>query len=118
MTGDIERNRRKPDNVKPVRKKKGTKIVFVLLSLVLVAYLGVAAYFTRHFLFNTYVNDIPAYNLSAKDIEDAVVAELKNYALTINSRGGITDTISSDDIKLTLQMDDQFTDALKQLKPI
>ncbi len=118
MTGDIERNRRKPDNVRPVRKKKGTKIVFVLLSLVLLAYLGVAAYFTRHFLFNTYVNDISAYNLTAKDIEEAVIAELRNYSLTINSRGGLTDVISSDDIKLTLQMDDQFTDALKQLKPI
>ena len=118
MTSDIEKRRSKPDTDKNVGKKKGGKIAFFLLSLVIVAYLGVAAYFTRHFLFNTYVNDIPAYNLTAADIENAVIGELKNYALTINSRGGLTDVISSDDIQLTLQMGDRFTDALKELKPL
>ncbi|MBE5842812.1 MAG: hypothetical protein E7302_01375 [Butyrivibrio sp.] len=117
MPGDIERKGQKNNRGNVTRKKKGGKIAFFLLSLVLVAYLGVAVYFTKHFLFNTYVNEIPAYNLTAADIEKAVVDELKNYKLTINSRGGLTDVISSDDIQLTLQMDDQFTEALKQLKP-
>ena len=94
-------------------------VIFLLsfLGVLILAYLITAVYFTKHFLFNTYVNGIPAYNKTAKQIEDEVVSGLKQYVMTIHGRGDVTDTISSEDIQLSLQMDDQFEDALKSQNP-
>ncbi len=102
------------------KNKKGSKaglILAVIITILAVAYLGVSFYFTKHFLFNTYVNDIFAYKMTANDIEKAVTDELKKYSLTINSRGGLTDSITSDDISLSLQLAGQFDRALKEQNP-
>ncbi|MCR5100671.1 MAG: L,D-transpeptidase/peptidoglycan binding protein, partial [Butyrivibrio sp.] len=87
-------------------------IILLVLTLVLIIYIGISLYFTKHFLFNTYVNDIDAQNMTASDIEEVVTSELKKYVLTVNGRGDVTDTISADEAGLSLQMDDQFEEAL------
>ncbi len=99
------------------KRNKRFSVLWVFVSVLIVAYLGIAVYFTGHFLFNTYVNDIYAYKMTAADIEREVVAELKNYKLVVNSRGGISDEITSDDIQLNLRMTDQFKNALKEQNP-
>ncbi|WP_051656720.1 L,D-transpeptidase family protein [Butyrivibrio sp. AE3004] len=98
-------------------KNKGGNIgiiVAIIIGLLAIIYLGISFYFTGHFAFNTYVNDIPAYKMTAGDIEKEVTDGLKKYSLTIHARGDITDVISSEDISLSLRMDDQFEDALKK----
>ncbi len=94
----------------------GFVIGAVILVLVAV-YVGISVYFMSHFSFNTYVNDIPSYKLTAADIEKIVTDGVKQYSLTVHARGDITDVISSDDISLSLRMDGQFEDALKKQNP-
>ncbi len=102
------------------RKKGSIAGVFFAISFGILAmvYMGFVVYFMSHFLYNTYVNDIPAYKLTAKDIEKEVTAGIQKYSLTINSRGGITDVITSDDIKLSLRIDGQFDRVLKDQNPL
>ena len=89
----------------------------ITLGILAIVYMGFVVYFMSHFLYNTYVNDIPAYKLTARDIEKEVTNGIKQYSLTINSRGDITDTITSDDINLTLRIDGQFDRVLKDQNP-
>ena len=101
-------------------KRKGNIagiILAISFGILAMVYIGFVVYFMTHFLYNTYVNDIPAYKLTAKDIEKEVVSGIKQYSLTVNSRGGITDTITSDDINLSLRIDGQFDRALKEQNP-
>ena len=91
--------------------------LIVLFSLFVLAYAATALYFTRHFMFNTYVNDVEAFNKTPGEIENEVTAGVKQYVLKINSRGGVTDTISANDISLSLRMDGQFEEALRTLSP-
>ena len=102
------------------RKSKGSIaliVVAVIFTILAVVYAIIAIYFTRHYPFNTYVNEISAYKLTPDDIEKEVTDGLKKYSLTIHARGNITDTISSEDISLSLRMDGQFKDALNKLNP-
>ncbi len=96
---------------------KAGKVLGIMLGILAVTYVGISIYFTKHYLFNTFVNDIPAYNMTAKDIEEEIASGLRKYVLTIDARGGITQTLTSDDISLSLQVDGQFDKALKEQKP-
>ena len=102
-------------------RKRRTGVVWIFLAILFgilaIGYMSVALYFMSHFLFNTYVNDIPAYKLTARDIEKEVTDGIRQYSLTVNSRGGLTDTITSDDISLTLRIDGQFDRVLKEQNP-
>ncbi|WP_049946300.1 L,D-transpeptidase family protein [Butyrivibrio sp. WCD2001] len=103
-------NKRKAGNIAGI-------ILAITFGILAFVYIGFAVYFMGHFSCNTYVNDIPAYKLTAKDIEKEVTDGIKRYSLVINSRGGITDTITSDDISLSLRIDGQFDRALKSQNP-
>ncbi len=92
-------------------------IPVTLFSLIILAYALVALYFSGHFTFNTYVNDIYAYKMTPKEIEKEVTNGLKQYTLTIHARGDLTDTISADDVQLSLRMDGQFDEALRSINP-
>jgi len=103
---------------KDVSKKTGTMIpLLVVLSLALVIYLAVALYFTGHFLFNTYVNEIYAFNMTASEIEKEVSSGLDDYRLSISARGGITEVITAKEIGLRLLSGDQFVVALREQNP-
>ncbi len=108
-------------DTKRKRRARKSNFLFIFLvtlfSLMILAYAVVALYFTRHYLFNTYVNDIQAYNMTPGEIEREVTSGVKKYVLRINSRGGVTDTISADDISLSLRMDGQFEAALQTQSP-
>jgi hypothetical protein len=102
------------------RKRKGNfgiKIIAAILIVLFAVYIGVSIYFIRHFSFNTYVDDIPAYQMTAEDLEKAAADELKEYYLMIHARGGITDVITSQDVRMSLEMDGQFEEALRQQNP-
>jgi hypothetical protein len=102
------------------RQKKSGKagtVLAIMLGILAVVYIGISIYFTKHYLFNTFVNDLPAYNLTADDIEEEIAGGLRKYVLTIDARGGISQTLTSDDISLSLQVDGQFDKALKEQKP-
>ncbi len=85
-----------------------------MLGVPAVIYFAVAIYFTGHFSFNTYVNGTSADNLTAGEIETKIASGLRDYALKIEARGGIVDWITSEDIKLKLDIDGEFDRALKE----
>jgi hypothetical protein len=93
-------------------------ILGITFIIFLLFYMGVSIYFMSHFAFNVYVNDIPAYKMTAKEIETEVTDGLMKYVLTIKGRGDITETISANDINLSLRMDGQFDRALKEQNPL
>ncbi len=104
-----------------IQRQSNTNYILIALAsffgILLVLYIVVALYFTGHFLFNTYVNGNPAYNMTAKEVQEQVVSGLRSYVLKVNSRGNISDTITSDDISLSLHIDGEFDRALKKQNP-
>ena len=97
--------------------KTRTPLWVVILGILAVTYLGISIYFTKHFLFNTYVNDIEAFNMTAKDMEEDESNRIKAYTLRVYARGDIVETITSDDVQFTLEIGDQFEKALKNQNP-
>ncbi len=99
------------------RSNMPVKIIAVVAFVIAAIYIGMSIYFIKHFSFNTYVDDIPAFKMTAEDLEKEVAGELKEYYLMIHERGGITDVITSQDIDISLKMDGQFEKALDEQNP-
>lgn len=73
------------------RKNKPLKILGitfgVIIVLLLVAYAGVALYFTDRFMPNSTIGDINVSLMSAGDAEKALTASIKDYELSIDGQG-------------------------------
>lgn len=76
---------------KPERKRKPLKILGitlgVLVVLLLVAYAGVALYFTDRFMPNSTIGDINVSLMSAGDAERVLSDSIEDYALSIDGQG-------------------------------
>lgn len=75
----------------PARKRKVLKIVGivlgVLVALLVVAYLGVAIFFTSHFMPNSTVGDKDISLMSSADAENVLVNQIDDYELAISGQG-------------------------------
>lgn len=93
------------------------KFIFIpggILCLLLLVYIGVSLFFTRHFLLNTEIN---GHSFSAKTTataEDYLKKQVENYTLTVYEMGDKTDTIKGSDIALKYQENDQLNHILKK----
>lgn len=93
------------------------KVIFIpggILCLLLLVYIGISLFFTRHFLLNTEIN---GHSFSAKTTavaEDYLKKQVENYTLTVYEMGGKTDTIKGRDIALKYQENDQLNHILKK----
>ncbi len=100
------------------RNNSPLKTIAIIFGAVLaVTYIGIALYFTGHFLFNTYVDDIYAFNKTPSEIEAEAAKDLRDYTLFVVGRGDIKEFITADEIGLEMSVDDQFKDALKDQSP-
>lgn len=89
-----------------VKTKQGKKVwIIVLACVVLVgllgAYFAVAQYYSDRFPPRTNINHISVRGLSAASVKRKLNAETQTYTLTIEERGGETETITATDIDRT-----------------
>ena len=77
----------------------------IFLSLIILALLAVAGvyiygmvYFKDHFFMHTTINGFDASQLTVEDVESRIAAVIAGYSLEIDERGGITETITADQI--------------------
>lgn len=86
-----------------MRKRKKKMILGIVggsIILIVLAYMGVAVYFTSHFLFNTEINGNDFSGKSVSEADEYFKEQVKDYTLTINDINGGKETISSGDILL------------------
>ena len=96
-SGQVPRARK----AKKKSKVKRNLIIFtVFLTLLAVAYCGVAFYFSTHFLFNTHINGVNVSTLTPDEVRGHINNTISDYNLTIVKRGGDTEVIRGVDIDL------------------
>ncbi len=93
--------------------KKIFKTAGIILSPLVVIYLGISFYFINHFYFNTTINNV---NVSGQTIQDAAssISEYFNsYELNIEGRNNLADKISGVSIDLNYNDNSELKKVLK-----
>lgn len=91
-----------------VKGKTSGKVWLIVLACVMFAallgtYFAVAQYYSDRFPARTTINHISVGGLSAASVKRKMNAEIQTYALTIEERGGGTETITAADIGLAFE---------------
>ncbi len=76
-----------PGTHKAHRSKKPFIIIGVLIALLLIAYAGVAVYFTFHFMPNTKIGNSDVSLMSAADAESTVSTVVNGYQFSLEGQG-------------------------------
>ena len=84
-----------------------------ILCLLVLVYIGVSLFFTRHYLLHTEINGEDFSAKTAADAEDYLKKQVQDYVLTIQEMGNQTDTIKGSDISLVYKENDQLENILK-----
>ncbi|WP_054740197.1 L,D-transpeptidase family protein [Cellulosilyticum ruminicola] len=84
-------------------------ISLTVLATLLLIYLGLAIYFIGHFYWGTKINELSVGGQSISKVEKKFTNQVKAYALTLQERGGESETIKGSDIGVDFN-------ALEQLK--
>lgn len=85
-----------------------------MMAVLVVIYLGVSLYGKKHFLPNTMLNDMDISGKSAKQVEQQLEQELKQYRLTVLARNDKKVTIRGKDISLQPEFGDAILELLKE----
>lgn len=113
---------RKSSQAKPgAKSKKGSqknkKIIGWMIggcaALLLLAYIGVAFFFTTHFFINTEINGHDFSMKTAVDVENFFKSQMTSYILTVNEKDGKKDTIKGSDISLVYKESKEIENVLK-----
>ena len=75
-------------------------VVVILIGLTL-AYCVMASHHKGRFPDKTYINGVDVSGMTAQRAKNELADEEENYTLTIEERGGTTETISGEEIGLT-----------------
>lgn len=83
-------------------KKKKKIVIFLcaVVGVVLLAYVGVAAYFTQSFLPNTSINGVLVEGMSSQEAEISLEAQAKRYILEIQTLDGSSEEIKGNEIDI------------------
>lgn len=81
--------------------KKPWLIAGIMVGILLLLYLGVAAYFVNHFFYNTSINNQDFSFRTEKDVLAFMEEGVKNYTLTLKGLNEQSETIAGTDIGLT-----------------
>lgn len=98
-------------------RAKARKIVLgVLIGYVLImaiGYMGVAFYYSDHFLKGTVINGIDCENMTAEDVKEKIQEGIGEYQLELVKIDGGTETITADQIGLQYVDDNKVDELLK-----
>jgi len=85
-------------DIKKLFKSKGTGNVIIFIASILLIYLLISLYFSKHFFFNTVINGVDVSLKSYGDLEDIIKSNVKDYKLLLIERNGETEEIIGRDI--------------------
>ena len=88
------------------RRRRLLLVLLIVIAALVAAYLITAYYFTNHFLPNTVINGIDASTMTVEEVQEALRNEVDAYEITIEERGGGTETVSGTEIGLEMDFDD------------
>lgn len=102
------------------RKRKPLKVIGialgVLVALLVVAYAGVAVYFTGRFMPNSSIGDINVSLMSSSDAERVLTDSIKDYALSIDGQG-FSLKLTASDAGLSIDERAVVQDMLSDMNP-
>ena len=99
-------------------RKKALTILLVILGVLVLAYLGMALFFTRHFFFYTKINGTEFSAQTVSAVESYMEGQVEDYELTLEEIDGGTESIDGDDIDLTYVDGDGVDELLKKQNPL
>ena len=94
------RSRRKKDSKGSVIAAAVALAVIVLLILAAVVYVQMGKKYKSVFFPNTTINGVDASEKTVDEVKELIAAGIDHYVLTIEGRGGLTETVAKDDIGL------------------
>ena len=98
------------------RKKRRKIILGVLvgyLAIMLIGYLGISYYFSSRFFEGTKINGVDSSKKTTLEVKEDIISKIDSYSLTVELRGGGTQTIKAQDIKREY-VDDKKVDKLME----
>ena len=101
------------------KKNKYNKIVIrvvIFVCVLLTIYLGLSAYFVKHFYFGSIINGISVSGKTIEEAENKISSEIGNYTLELEERGDIKEHIKANYIDLKYNQNGKiklFKDAQK-----
>lgn len=104
--------------LKKHRRRKRILIgVLSFIGVIAAAYLGVSAFFSSHFYYNTNINGTDFSLKSVSQVQDYMEGEVAGYSLTLDEQGGKKETIQGTDILLKYVRDDSVQKLVEQQNP-
>ena len=85
-------------DIKKLFKSKGTGNVIIFIASILLIYLLISLYFSKHSFFNTVINGVDVSLKAHEDIEDIIRSYVKDYKLQLVERNGEIEEIIGRDI--------------------
>lgn len=85
-------------SVKKLFKSKVTGNIVILLASIVLVYVLVSFYFTKHFFFNTVINGVDVSLKAYDDVDGVIRSYIKGYKLQLIERNADIEEISGNDI--------------------
>lgn len=87
-----------------IKKKRKAVMIgcFCFFAVFILAYLGTGIYFTKHFAFQTYIDDIEVTNMTVQEVEALIEDNMESYTLTLLERKDMEEIIEKDDIDMEI----------------
>lgn len=105
----------KMDREKKVKIMKRSLVLGIGAALII--YFGFTIYFTKHFYFGSYINDINYGGKTVEQVEKSIARHIDAYVLTIEEKDAKKETINSDDIDLIYIPDGTIQDLKDSQNP-
>ncbi len=113
LTLDRKKSKNKKDSKSLVTKS----LLYIGLGLILpltAAYLILSFYYSSHFYGNTTINGVNTSNMTVKQAEDSINAQVDTYVLNLIGRNDIKDSIKGEHIGLQTVYDGNIKDLLEE----
>ncbi|MBW9155471.1 L,D-transpeptidase family protein [Clostridium tagluense] len=85
-------------DIKKLFRSKGTGNVIIFIASILLIYLIISLYFSKHFFFNTVINGVDVSLKAHEDTEDTIRGYVIDYKLQLAERNGEIEEIIGRDI--------------------
>ena len=100
------------------RNLVGMLMLLILLILILAGvYVFGVRHFRTHFFPNSHINGIQVGEMTVEDAKYAIQNRIRDYTLTVQERGGITETITGDQIYMQYADDGKIQECLDSQNP-
>lgn len=117
--------RKKEKRTKKIKKARrrstvGKTVMAALVAMLVMlggTYAGLAVFFENHYFFNTIINGQNCSYKTAAEVEILLYRQLEEYALAIQGRDGVKETITSAEIDMEYQWDGSLMRMMKGQKP-